>query len=105
MNNADYSALTPQLRFNLRETDCAGRCGCSVFSDKELMHLLEKHNGDINAASYEGLIIKAENDSVSLPDGIEIESSRKYWLSLAQLYRPCKTHNIPRADEVISNDF
>lgn len=105
MSEIDYNnSLLIELKFNLKEIDCENGCGCSVFSDTELIHLLEKHNGDVNAASYEGLIIKAENDAVSLPDGLEVTSNRKYWLSLARLYRPCKAHNIPRADEVICND-
>lgn len=105
MDENDYSDLLSHLKFNLRENggdDCC--CGCSVFSDNELLTLLKKHRGDVRAASYEGLIIKAENDSVTLPDGLEIESNHEYWLNLASLYRPCKAHNIPRADEVINHE-
>lgn len=106
MAEMDYSGLLPQLKFNLRE-DSSGNCeGCDhcgdchgrTFTDKELLTLLEKHRGNVNAASYEGLLIKAEEDSVSLPDGLDLPSAREYWLNLARLYRPCMGHNIPRAD-------
>lgn len=102
MADEDYSGLLPLLKFNLRENEaesCEG-CGCGrSFTDEELLALLEKHRGNVNAASYEGLLIKAEDDSVKLPDGLDLPSARAYWLSLARLYRPCMAHNLPRADE------
>ncbi len=96
----DYSGLLPVLRFNLRETsdDCA--CGCAAFTENELLALLDKHQGDVNAASYEGLLIKAQCDSVTLPDGLQLPDGRNYWLCLARLHRPSVSRNIPRAEEV-----
>ena len=98
-----FSGLLPLLRFNLRETsvDCA--CGCAVFTENELLALLEKHNGNVNAASYEGLIIKARCESLVLPDGLELPDGRNYWLNLARLYRPVVSRNIPRAEEVTAD--
>ncbi len=98
--HSDFSGLLPLLRFNLRETsgDCA--CGCAAFSEDELLALLDKHGGDVNAASYEGLILKARSDSLVLPDGLELPDGRNYWLNLARLYRPVVSRNIPRAEEV-----
>ena len=104
MADCDYSDLLPALRFNLRENACDEVCGCAMFSDSELMTLLEKHGGDVRAASYEGLLIKAENDSIKLPDGLDVPSTGEYWLRLARMYRPCETHNLPRADEVFDNE-
>lgn len=104
MADLNYSDLLPALRFNLRENDCGNDCGCMVFSESELLTLLEKHGGDVRAASYEGLVIKAENDSIKLPDGLDVSSAREYWLGLARMYRPCAAHNLPRADEVSDNE-
>ena len=99
----DYSSLLPALRFNLRETAADSECDCpcaSGFTDAALLLLLEKHGGDLRAASYEGLLLKAEDNSLSLPDGLQLDANRDYWLRLASLYRPTVARNIPRADEV-----
>lgn len=98
----DYSDLIPALRFNLRETVADSECDCpcvSGFTDAALLMLLEKHGGDLRAASYEGLLLKAEDNSLSLPDGLQLDDNRDYWLRLASLYRPIRAMNIPRADE------
>ena len=97
----DYSGLLPALRFNLRESsgDCPSCCG--AFSDSDLLLLLRKHNGDLAAASYEGLLIKARSDSLKLPDGLELPDGRNYWLALARLYRPPVSRNVSRAEEVL----
>ena len=97
-----YSELLPALRWNLREDTCAGcQCGTGsgAFTEEQLLALLARHGGNVRAASYEGLLIKAENDAVRLPDGITLPDRRDYWLGLAGLYRPCVSHNLPRADE------
>ena len=49
---------------------------------------LEKNNYNVNAAAYECLIIKAENDSISLPGGLNIADNQNYWLRLAKKYKP-----------------
>ena len=102
----DYSSLIPALRFNLRETAADSECDCpcaSGFTDAALLMLLEKHGGDLRAASYEGLLLKAEDTSLSLPDGLQLTDNRDYWLRLASLYRPIRTKNIPRADEMFNS--
>lgn len=58
------------------------------FSDEEIAYYLEKNNGDIEAAAYECLIIKSENDSISLPGGLNIADNQSYWLRLAKKYKP-----------------
>lgn len=80
-----------ELKFNLRETSSP------YFSDEELQHLLDKNGNKVDAASYEGLLIKAEDDSISLP-GLDIPSSKKYYLRLARAFRPNRTGNMKRAD-------
>lgn len=104
--NNDYSPLLPALRFNLRETVADAQCDCpcaSGFTDAELLVLLEKHGGDLRAASYEGLLMKAQDNSLTLPDGLQLADNRDYWLRLASLYRPIRTKNIPRADEMFNS--
>lgn len=104
MADRDYSELLATLRFHLRESDCVDGCDCAAFSEEELLALLEKHGGDVRAAAYEGLLRKAEDDSVRLPDGLDLPSERAYWLGLARMYRPCVAHNLPRADEVFDHE-
>ena len=58
------------------------------FSDEEIAYYLEKNNYNIDATAYECLVLKAENDSISLPGGLNIADNQKYWLRLAQKYRP-----------------
>ena len=58
------------------------------FTDEEIAYYLEKNNYNIDATAYECLLIKAENDSISLPGGLNIADNQKYWLRLAQKYRP-----------------
>ena len=101
MPETDYSGLLPALKFNLRETGNECGCGCAAFSDDDLLLLLDRHGGNVNAASYEGLLIKARCDSLTLPDGLELPDGRNYWLALARLYRPDVCRNIPRAEEVL----
>ncbi|WP_052045130.1 hypothetical protein [Caloranaerobacter azorensis] len=91
-----------ELKFNLREEVNP------YFSEAELQMLLDRYKigedeegnpiYDINAATYEGLLIKAEDDSIKLP-GLDIPSSQKYYLRLAKRFRTSRTGNIKRADE------
>ena len=58
------------------------------FTDEEIVYYLQKNNYNVNAAAYECLIIKAENDSISLPGGLNIADNQNYWLRLAKKYKP-----------------
>ena len=58
------------------------------FTEEEIAYYLEKNNYNIDATAYECLVLKAENDSISLPGGLNIADNQKYWLRLAQKYRP-----------------
>lgn len=86
--------LLTKLRFNLREESNPH------FSEAELSYLLEKNNNDVSKASYEGLIIKSEDDSIALPGGLQVPSNQNYWLKLARRYRSNLTGVISRSDEV-----
>lgn len=85
--------LVTQLRFNLRELDDP------YFTDAEINHLLEKNNNDVEKATYEGLLIKSEDDSIALPGGLRVPSNKNYWLNLAKRYRGNKTSSIVRGDD------
>lgn len=80
-----------RLKENLRESDYP------FFEEAQLIRLLEEADGNVDAASYRGLIIKAEQDGIDLSD-LQMESMRGYWLSLARLYRPDAGGVLKRGD-------
>lgn len=57
------------------------------FSDGELEFYLSRNSGDLNAAAYECLCIKAENNTLNI-SGLNLSDTSKYFRSLAQKYRP-----------------
>lgn len=69
-----------ELKIILREEDCP------FFTDEELALYLNKY-GSIENAAYHCLIIKAEDTTVSV-SGLNVSDSSKYFLRLAQQYRP-----------------
>lgn len=71
-----------ELKLILREEQAP------FFSDTELMYYIEKYNWNIHKTAYHCLLLKAENDSFSLPAGLRLPDNRPYWLSLAKQYRP-----------------
>lgn len=75
--------LMEELRMLIREINLEDR----YFSDEELRYYLQKNNLDIEDTAYELLLIKAEDDNATLPNGLKVESTAKYWLRLAQKYR------------------
>ncbi|MGN0772853.1 MAG: hypothetical protein ACI4MP_03575, partial [Candidatus Ventricola sp.] len=72
-----------RLKTMLEETDDTGR----TLSDEQLEMLLENADGDLQRAAYKGALLKARCTGVSLPDGMTVESSRQYWLTVAKSYR------------------
>lgn len=71
--------LIAQLRFNLRENQSP------FFEEEELQILLDKNEGDIDKASYEGLILKAETTGLNV-SGLTTQDSSKYFKMLASKY-------------------
>lgn len=80
------------LKFNLQETQFP------YFEDTELDILLEQAGNDVKLASYNGCIIKAQNDAISLGP-IDIVSNEKYWLRRARQFIPNHTGSMKRGDE------
>ena len=58
------------------------------FSDEEIAYYLQKNNYNIDATAYECLLLKAEDDSISLPGGLQLANNSSYWLRLAKKYKP-----------------
>jgi hypothetical protein len=79
------------LKFNLQETQFP------YFSDADLQILLDQY-GDVQTASYQGCLIKAQDDSIDLGP-IKTVSNEKYWLRQARLYRGNCTGIVQRVDE------
>lgn len=68
-----------RLKFNLREKQVP------YFEDSELVALLENNGGDVDKASYEGLILKAEVTGLSV-SGLTTKDSSSYFKMLASKY-------------------
>lgn len=64
-----------------------------VFSDPDLQFYIDENNGDVNAAIYQCLIIKSENNSVSIT-GLTASDSSSYFKRLASQYKPSNTGNL-----------
>ena len=73
--------LTPldQLKFNLQESQFP------YFSDEDLNTLLTMYP-NVNRASYEGCLIKSNNDSVSLGP-INTPNNEQYWIRRANHFK------------------
>lgn len=64
------------LKINIREKQYP------MFSDEELQYYLDKNKGDVEKASYECLILKAENTGLSVT-GLTTKDSSSYFKMLA----------------------
>ena len=87
------------LMFNLQEKQFP------YFDDEDLELLLATYP-DVNEASYEGCLIKAQDDSVKLGP-INTPSNQAYWINRAKHFRTkCAKYNgsrgvtMRRADEL-----
>ena len=81
--------------------DCAAALSLSstrMFTDQQLLNLLELHGGDVDKTAYDVLIRKAENTGVRLSGGTELPDQRDYWLGRARSVRPNGTKAAGRAD-------
>lgn len=57
------------------------------FTDEELAYYLEKNSNDVTKTAYECLLLKAEDDSISLPGGLNLPNNKQYWLNIAKKYK------------------
>lgn len=70
-----------------------------MFSDEELERLLEMHSGQVEKCAYDVLIRKAENTSLTLPDGTTLPDQSAHYLRRAAMLRRVHTRNACRADD------
>ncbi len=92
-SSEELLVLLEKLKFNLREKNSP------FFDDDELFYLLEEADYDINRSTYNGLLRKAEDDSITLPLGLVVPNNQQYWLRLSRQYRTNKTGSIKRGDK------
>ena len=65
----------------LRESDVP------FFDDSDLSFYIEENDGDVDAAIYQCLLVKAENTTLSI-SGISAADTSAYFRRLASKYRP-----------------
>lgn len=71
-----------ELKIRLREESSP------FFNEEELDYYLKQNNNDLDLTTYECLLLKAEDDSISLPGGLQLANNSQYWLRLARKYKP-----------------
>lgn len=83
------------LKFNLQERQYP------YFDDDELLMLLEANGDDVNKASYQGCMMKAQSDDTIDLGPISMSSNREYWTSLAKTFSKPGAYasSMKRADE------
>lgn len=69
------------LKMNIRERQCP------FFTDEELQYYLEKNKNDVDKASYECLVIKAETTGLDV-SGLTTKDSSSYFKMLASNFVP-----------------
>ncbi len=82
-----------ELKKNLREESNP------FFSEDELLHTLKICQFDVASATYECLLKKAEDDSITLPSGLSVPNNKGYWLRLARRFRRNRSSILKRSDE------
>lgn len=70
-----------ELKIRLREESSP------FFTEEELDYYLKQNNNDLDLTTYECLLLKAEDDSISLPGGLQLANNSQYWLRLARKYK------------------
>lgn len=59
---------------------------CPYFEDSEIQYYMDKNKGDIEAAIYELLIIKAEDSTISV-SGLNTADTSSYFRRLASKHK------------------
>ncbi len=71
-----------ELKLRLREETSP------FFTDEELAYYFKMFNNDLDKTTYKLALIKAEDDSISLPGGLSLPNNASYWRSIASMYKP-----------------
>lgn len=77
---ADEQVLK-RMKIILREKDYP------FFDDDELAFYLEENDGDVNAAIYQCLLLKAEDSTIAI-QGLSAADTSSYFRRLAVQYKP-----------------
>ena len=59
---------------------------CPYFDDSEIQYYMDKHSGDIEAAIYELLFVKAEDSTISV-SGLSTADTSSYFRRLASKHK------------------
>ena len=70
-----------EVKLNIRESDFP------MFADAEIQQYLELNNNDVAATSHQLLILKSQDTSLQV-SGLSCGDSSKFFLRLAEQYRP-----------------
>lgn len=73
-----------QLKIRLREESSP------FFTDDELKYYFNLYNKDLDLTTYKLLIMKSEEDSLTL-NNTKMESNSNYWLRIAATFKPNKS--------------
>ena len=71
-----------EVKLNIRESDFP------MFTDAEIQQYLEINNNDVAVTSHQLLILKSQDTSLQV-SGLSCGDSSKFFLRLAEQYRPC----------------
>ena len=71
-----------ELKLRLREETSP------FFTDEELAYYLEMFNNDLNLTTYKLALMKAEDDSITLPGGLSLPNNSSQWKRIAAMYKP-----------------
>ena len=69
-----------KIRIEIRENKCP------YFEDSEIQYYLDKNDGDVDAAIYELLLVKAEDSTISV-SGWTTQDTSAYFRKLASKYK------------------
>lgn len=71
-----------QLKLRLREESSP------FFSDEELAYYLKIFDNDLDKTTYKLALMKAEDDSITLPGGLSLPNNSSQWKRKAAMYKP-----------------
>ncbi len=70
-----------------------------MFTDEELLAVLELYEDDVYASAYHVLLRKAQSTKATIA-GLTLPENERYWLRLAAGVRRSRSHAAERADQV-----
>lgn len=71
-----------EIKLRLREESSP------FFTDEEIVYHFNLYNRDLDLTTYHLCLLKAEDDSISLPGGLSLPNNKQYWLNQAKRYKP-----------------